>query len=30
MTQNTTILYTDGGFVFDAAKWAPWVVPVLT
>jgi len=29
-TANTTVMYTDGGFTFDAAKWAPWPVPDLS
>jgi hypothetical protein len=28
-TQNTTILYTDGSFVYDEKRWAPWPVPNL-
>jgi hypothetical protein len=27
---NTTIMYTDAGFVYDNAKWSPWTVPVLS
>jgi hypothetical protein len=29
-SQNTTIMYTDGGYQFDEQKWAPWKVPSLT
>jgi hypothetical protein len=28
-TANTSIMKTDGGFVFDEATWVDWTVPVL-
>jgi hypothetical protein len=28
-TQDTRVLKTDGGYVFDRPKWAPWEIPAL-
>jgi hypothetical protein len=28
-TQDTRVLRTDGGYVFDRPKWAPWEIPAL-